>query len=117
MGEKGINDLDAQIISAILTTNNTLTDLRLTRNKICDDGAIQIGKALGTNNTLTVVGLYKNKIGDDGAIAIGKALEGNSTIKQIYMAGNKISKDVISIFIGNGFKCSGFYKGGNYTRG
>ena len=50
---KDINAVGAKAIAEVLKTNKTLTDLRLTANKIGDEGGKAFAEALKTNKTMT----------------------------------------------------------------
>ena len=59
---KDITAVGAKAIAEVLKTNKTLTDLRLTANKIGDEGAKALAKALETNATLKKMSLTINSL-------------------------------------------------------
>lgn len=72
--------LSFEQIFQMLENNNTLLNLELCSNGICDESANHLAKALYSNNTLRVLRIYNNNIYDEGANALNKALEGNMTL-------------------------------------
>ena len=57
--------------------NAGLTTLHLTRQKIGDEGAIQLAEALKMSTTLTTLELFFNRIGAGGAKELAEALKMN----------------------------------------
>merc|ERR1740124_1375768 len=63
-------------------------NIKLSTNKISDDGAKDIAIALGTNTSVTTLNLTDNAIGDDGASALAHVLLTNKTLMNINLSGN-----------------------------
>ena len=77
-----ICDESAEALASMLQSNNTLTSLDLSRNKIGAEGAKALASMLQSNNTLTTLDLYFNKIGAEGAEALASKLQRNLVIAQ-----------------------------------
>jgi Ran GTPase-activating protein (RanGAP) involved in mRNA processing and transport len=69
---------DIILLTSDLAVRTALTELRVSANKLGDEGAVAIGAALAANEaiSLAALGLYDNKIGPDGAKALAAALPG-----------------------------------------
>merc|ERR1740124_1000681 len=67
-------------------TNETITDINLSTNKIGDDGAKEISIALGTNKSVTTLNLTDNAIGNDGALVLADVLVKKKTLINITLS-------------------------------
>ena len=77
----------------MLLRNETITDIKLSTNKIGDDGTKEIAITLGTNKSVTTLNLTYNGICDNDALALGNILVVNETIIDIKLSTNKIGDD------------------------
>eukprot|EP00811_Abedinium_folium_P026835 NODE_3_length_5113_cov_5.809667.p1 GENE.NODE_3_length_5113_cov_5.809667~~NODE_3_length_5113_cov_5.809667.p1 ORF type:complete len:1644 (-),score=416.18 NODE_3_length_5113_cov_5.809667:89-5020(-) len=93
LGYLGLGDADAQALGDALSTNQSVTILRLSGNKIGDKGAQALASALHINKSLAMLDLAGNEIGADGAQALAAALHHNNTLKQLGLLGNEIGDD------------------------
>ena len=98
-----ISENGAKDISNCIEINKSLKEINLSRNKISDIGLKKIAIALQKNQTLQKLNISRNNISDDGAIAISDCLKNNSTLMHLNISQNKISNDGI-INIGEGLQ-------------
>ena len=80
---KRIADFGADSLADALSTNMTLTDLRLHHNLIGRVGACSLAFALRDNTTLVRLDLTGNNIGDVGCQHLAGALHTNATLTMI----------------------------------
>ncbi|KAJ4452864.1 hypothetical protein PAPYR_12848 [Paratrimastix pyriformis] len=64
-----------------------MTQLRLYKNQIGDEGARALAAALPQSGSLTELDLRTNQIGDEGARAFAAALPQNSILISLYLNG------------------------------
>jgi Ran GTPase-activating protein (RanGAP) involved in mRNA processing and transport len=100
-----IGDEGAVQIAAVLKENTALTSLDLRHNHIESKGAIQIAAALKGNTTLTSLNLKKNGIGEEGAMQITSALKENKTLTSLDLGWNGIG-DKCAIQIASALKAN-----------
>lgn len=86
-----IDDNGAMQIAAFIKKTHSLRILHLRVNEIGDLGAKAIAEALLQNATLTELDLSSNLIGDSCAEPYAVALQGNNTLCKLDMASNKLS--------------------------
>ncbi|KAJ4453631.1 hypothetical protein PAPYR_11840 [Paratrimastix pyriformis] len=75
-----LTDQCAVALAGWLATNETITVLDLSKNRIGVEGARAFAAALAQNHTITMIYFEKNQIGDEGARAFAAALPQNSTL-------------------------------------
>ena len=120
---KHLSDIDVHIVAKVLCSNETVTKLDLSQNRISKNGAISISQcieynktlkeldlskniisnvglkkiavAMQTNQTLQKLNISHNNISDDGAVAISKCLKVNNTLQELNMSHNKVSDNGI----------------------
>jgi len=80
-------------LAETLKTNNTLTAINLSGNKIGSEGTRALAEALKTNTTLTSIDLNENPISAKGAQALAEALKTNITLTSIDLSYNQIGSD------------------------
>jgi hypothetical protein len=80
-------------VAQALQHNHTLTQLKLSGNKIGAEGAHAVAQALQHNHTLTQLKLSDNQIGVEGAHAVAQALQHNHTLTHLGIRGNKIGAE------------------------
>ena len=80
-----------QDMCAMLSNNNTLTELRLWNCHIDDDIICCVAKGHYNNSTLTILNISLNLIGDRGAESIAQALCSNNALTTLDISDNSIS--------------------------
>jgi len=80
-------------LAEALKTNTTLTSINLEINQIGTEGTRALAEALKTNNTLTSIDLRYNQIGPEGTQALAEALKTNTTLTSIYLSHNQIGPE------------------------
>ena len=85
-----IGDIETQVISNTLSTNNTLSELYLGGNLITDIGTYALAHALQTNTALTTLDLSENKIETNGIQFVNSFTYLNNTLTtlKLYCNGN-----------------------------
>ncbi|CBN74609.1 Hypothetical leucine rich repeat protein [Ectocarpus siliculosus] len=76
-----IGEINAAPIGLALENNHALRWLSLAGNRLGDQGAFSLGEALGVNCSLTHLDVSFNGISCSGAAALGHGLRGNTAIK------------------------------------
>jgi Ran GTPase-activating protein (RanGAP) involved in mRNA processing and transport len=86
-----ISDEGVYHLTRVLSLNNSkLNVLFLGQNQITNKGIEHISEMLKTNQILTQLGLSNNKISDQGVILLANTLAyRNTTLKELYLWGNK----------------------------
>lgn len=93
LSQKGLDDIDAIILSPLVKNNLSLTMFYLYRNNIGDEGAIAIGEALTNNKTMKLLNVSSNNIRDKGAEAFANALKHNAALQELSLQKNKIGDE------------------------
>ncbi|CAM9608926.1 unnamed protein product [Ectocarpus sp. 12 AP-2014] len=83
-----IGEINAAPIGLALENNHALRWLSLGGNRLGDQGAFSLGEALGVNCSLTHLDVSFNGISCSGAAALGHGLRGNTAIKNLQVNGN-----------------------------
>jgi Ran GTPase-activating protein (RanGAP) involved in mRNA processing and transport len=90
MSSREIETRQAKLVARELSTNSAVTTLILSKNRIADDGSVEIAGMLAKNRTLMTIGLDDNYIGETGSSAIAKALRENTVVTKLSLNGNNI---------------------------
>ena len=80
----------ARAFADCLLTNDTLTHLNISANRIQDAGARALADCLRTNNALTHLDISANRIPDAGARELADCLRTNKTLKHLDISDNYI---------------------------
>ena len=79
-----------EMLSIALSTNTSLTTLKLYNCSITGEGAEVLASGLEENKTLAALDLGDNDIDKSGAAAIARMLEVNNSMKKLYLTQNKL---------------------------
>ena len=79
-------------ISQALMVNQTLLELHMGGNKICDDGITAIAGSL-SNSNITLLDVMECGIGLVGVTILAAALSSNQNIRTLWLRDNPISLD------------------------
>jgi Ran GTPase-activating protein (RanGAP) involved in mRNA processing and transport len=95
LSKNRICDMGVHALVQVLSINNsTLKSLNLHSNNITDEGAEYLAEMLKTNKTITLLGLGFNEIGDHGVELLANALTySNETLQWLYLSSNKLIND------------------------
>lgn len=79
----------------ISTNDPHLSSVQLSHKKVTNKQLLQLSDALVSNNVVTEIWLTNNKISDEGDSGgsvgyLTGVLEGNRTVEELYLGGNKI---------------------------
>ncbi len=86
-----IGDEEVKSLACALSTNTTLTSLKLIRSRqIGDEGVKSLANALKNNETLKEIDLCDNEIGDEGFKSLANALKNNETLREVNLDYNRI---------------------------
>ena len=81
---KRLSDVDVHnIVAKVLYSNETVTKLDLSQNRISKNGAISISKCIEYNKTLKELDVSKNIISNIGLKKIAVAIQGKSNFTEI----------------------------------
>ena len=69
----------------LLEKTHSLTELRLGRYCIGEDGACWLARAIPANSTLKKLVLVQNPLGEKGAKELVESLARNTTIEELYL--------------------------------
>ena len=83
--------------SECLKEDDTLQELRMSRNKITSREARMIGEAIKVNKTLQKLDISHNSISDDGAAAISDGLKCNISLQKLNMSWNVITNEAAKL--------------------
>ena len=89
--QKCISDVDAHIVAEVLYSNETVTKLDLSQNRISKNGAISISKCIKHNKTLKELDVSKNKISNIGLKKIAVAMQANQTLQKFNFSYSNLS--------------------------
>ena len=89
--QKNIKDIDVRILAKLLSKNETVTKLNLSRNRITGNGAESISKCIESNKSLKEIDISGNKIADIGLGKIVVALQTNQTLQNLNISHNNMS--------------------------
>ena len=80
-----------EMISDCLKSNNTLTELSLSNNKITSKGALKLAEAIKVNTKLQTFDISYNHLHDgNGILLISDSLKVNKTLCELNLSGNMI---------------------------
>lgn len=97
LSANNITDRAAITFAAVLSKNDTMTDLYLISNKIGDEGAEQLAEMLTVNTSLSNLNLYANQISDVGAEILYEAIKYNPTIELTLDENNIHDEDLLDL--------------------
>ena len=69
----------------LLEKTHSLTELRLGRCSIGEDGACRLARAIPANSTLKNLVLTHNPLGEKGAKELVESLAHNTTVEELYL--------------------------------
>eukprot|EP01060_Flectonema_neradi_P041577 TRINITY_DN9911_c0_g1_i2.p1 TRINITY_DN9911_c0_g1~~TRINITY_DN9911_c0_g1_i2.p1 ORF type:complete len:388 (+),score=57.41 TRINITY_DN9911_c0_g1_i2:64-1227(+) len=88
-----VNDIEAEVLSNVLSKTSNITEIDLSYNEVTDVGAEHIANMLRTNTSLQHISLAYCDIKYTGWRAMTDALMHNRTLQSLVMAGNSITGD------------------------
>jgi len=97
LGNGKLHDAHAEALSnAFLMYGNSLTEIRLQRNFIGDDGIMALGRFL-KHSSVSILHLSSNFISDEGALALAEAMKRDikdegAPLKELHLANNEIGE-------------------------
>ena len=90
IGDCGLTDDGAILVSRLLVSNNTIADLNISANQITHRGWREISEALKKTSKLRTLSLDYNKITDEDVAVIADGLRHNTTLRSIDLDSNHI---------------------------
>ena len=90
-------DREISSISECLKINSTLCKLNLSSNKITDEGAKRLTEAIKVNKTLQELNISKNLISKEGVMRIVEACTINRTLHKLVCTHNNLSKSGLAV--------------------
>ena len=91
MSRARVNNVQAKELGETLRSNDTLTHLSIADNQITHIGVEALADALRSHKILTFLNIESNNIGDEGAKVLGKVLQSNHTLIHLSIARNGIT--------------------------
>jgi len=100
-----LSNQGAIIVANALQHQQTVVHLDLGFNGIGDEGASQLASTLSTNRTLRTLCLSGNMIGEIGAKSMADCLRVNSTLQVLHLTGNSLTEKGVC-FLGDALLCN-----------
>ena len=90
VGDCGLGDEGAKLIARLLESNNTITDLNISANKINRTGWQAISDALKNNSRLRALSLDYNQITDEDLAVLADGFRHCTTLRSVDLEANQI---------------------------
>ena len=88
-----VNDIEAAVLSNVLSTTDTIVELDVSYSEVTDEGAEHIANMLASNKSLQHLSLAYNNINYGGWRSIAIALMKNTTLQSLNISGNALTGD------------------------
>lgn len=98
----GLTPAGVERLGTFLETKNTsVTRMRLSENRIEDEGASSLARMISVNTTLLRLDLVECDIGTGGFVCLGAALERNETLRELSLSSDDTGDEqVLSLCVG-----------------
>ncbi|XP_022804757.1 NLR family CARD domain-containing protein 3-like [Stylophora pistillata] len=92
VSHRGLLGANALLLTNVLMSNTSVTELNFSYNEISDDGAAALSECLKENTFLTKLDLSRNNIGHAGAAALAECLKKNTSLTKLNLSRNNIGE-------------------------